>query len=117
MRDQYIQLCCDFYNEHTPKDKLWFGRMYDQCQEEYEKQNRCMFRWQFPLMVLKSEQAKINELKKHIEKQNDVIEAQKACRDELQNRIDSAVEKLKWQNWKQWDVVRDKTIKVLRGEQ
>lgn len=62
MRDQYIQLCCDFYNEHTPEDKLWFGRMYDQCQEEYEKENMCMYQWQFPLMVLKRQQEKIKEL-------------------------------------------------------
>lgn len=36
--------------------------------------------------------------------------------DELQKRIDGAVEKLQWQNWKQWEIVRDKAIRILRGE-
>ena len=36
--------------------------MFDQCQEEYEKDNSCMFRWQFPLMILKSCQTEIDHL-------------------------------------------------------
>ena len=63
LKEKYIQFCCDFYNEHAPEDKLWFGRMFDQCQEDYEQQNRCMYRWQFPLMILKSQQAEIDQLK------------------------------------------------------
>lgn len=62
MKEKYIQYCCDFYNEHSPKDREWFGRMYEQCQEDYEQQNMCMYHWQFPLMVLKAEQAQIDEL-------------------------------------------------------
>ncbi len=63
MKERYIQLCCDFYNEHSLKDREWFGRMYEQCQEDYEQQNMCMYPWQFPLMILKAEQAQIDELK------------------------------------------------------
>jgi hypothetical protein len=37
--------------------------MFDQCQEDYEQQNRCMYRWQFPLKVLKDQQTTINDLK------------------------------------------------------
>ena len=67
LKEKYIQFCCDFYNEHAPEDKLWFGRMFDQCQEDYEQQNRCMYRWQFPLMILKDQEAKIDELQKQID--------------------------------------------------
>ncbi|MEG0132033.1 MAG: hypothetical protein RR677_11245 [Acinetobacter sp.] len=63
LKEKYIQFCCDFYNEHAPKDKLWFGRMFEQYQEDYEQQNRCMYRWQFPLMILKDRQAEIDQLK------------------------------------------------------
>jgi hypothetical protein len=63
LKEKYIQFCCDFYNEHAPEDKLWFGRMFEQCQEDYEQQNRCMYRWQFPLMILKDRQAEIDQLK------------------------------------------------------
>lgn len=63
LKEKYIQFCCDFYNEHAPEDKLWFGRMFEQCQEDYEQQNRCMYRWQFPLMILKDRQAEVDQLK------------------------------------------------------
>lgn len=63
LKEKYIQFCCDFYNEHAPEDKIWFGRMFEQCQEDYEQQNRCMYRWQFPLKVLKDQQALIDSLK------------------------------------------------------
>lgn len=63
LKEKYIQFCCDFYNEHAPEDKVWFGRMFEQCQEDYEQQNRCMYRWQFPLMILKDRQAEIDQLK------------------------------------------------------
>lgn len=62
LKEKYIQFCCDFYNEHAPEDKVWFGRMFEQCQEDYEQQNRCMYRWQFPLMILKDRQAEIDQL-------------------------------------------------------
>lgn len=62
MKEKYIQYCCDFYNEHSPRDREWFGRMYEQCQEDYEQRNTIMYRWQFPLMILKAEQAQIDEL-------------------------------------------------------
>lgn len=44
------------------------------------------------------------------------IEKLKSENDDLQKRIDTAVHELQWQNWKQWDIVRDKAIKILRGE-
>lgn len=62
LKEKYIQFCCDFYNEHAPEDKVWFGRMFEQCQEDYEQQNRCMYRWQFPLMILKDRQTEIDQL-------------------------------------------------------
>lgn len=66
LKEKYIQFCCDFYNEHAPEDKVWFGRMFEQCQEDYEQQNRCMYRWQFPLMILKDRQTKIDQLKSEL---------------------------------------------------
>ena len=63
LKEKYIQFCCDFYNEHAPEDKLWFGRMYDECLQEHNKRNSTMYRWQFPLMILKSQQAEIDQLK------------------------------------------------------
>ena len=63
LKEKYIQFCCDFYKEHAPEDKLWFGRMYDECLQEHNKRNSCMCRWQFPLMILKDQEAKIKELK------------------------------------------------------
>ncbi|MEG2268075.1 MAG: hypothetical protein RSC68_27585 [Acinetobacter sp.] len=63
LKEKYIQFCCDFYNEHAPKDKLWFGRMYDECLQEHNKRNSTMYRWQFPLMILKDRQAEIDQLK------------------------------------------------------
>lgn len=62
LKEKYIQFCCDFYNEHAPEDKLWFGRMYDECLQEHNKRNSTMYRWQFPLMILKDRQAEIDQL-------------------------------------------------------
>ena len=94
MKEQYIQLCCEFYNEYSPKDREWFGRMYDQCQEDYEKNNSVMFRWQFPLMVLKSQQAKIVELNtKHLAYVDEVMKLEATYIDkisELQNQVNEA---------------------------
>lgn len=61
LKEKYIQLCCDFYNEHANEDKIWFGRMFDGCHQEHNKRNSSMYRWQFPLMILKSQQAEINQ--------------------------------------------------------
>lgn len=63
LKEKYIQFCCDFYNEHAPEDKIWFGRMFDDCHQEHNKRNSSMYRWQFPLMILKSQQAEIKQLK------------------------------------------------------
>ena len=73
MKEQYIQLCCEFYNEHSPEDKTWFGRMYDECLQEHNKRNSSMYRWQFPLMVLKSQQGRIKELEQWNQNQYDLI--------------------------------------------
>ena len=62
LKEKYIQFCCDFYNEYAPEDKLWFGRMYDECLQEHNKRNSTMYRWQFPLMILKDRQAEIDQL-------------------------------------------------------
>lgn len=62
LKEKYIQFCCDFYNEHAPEDKDWFGRMFDECAEEHNKRNSAMFRWQFPLMVLQNCQKEHDEL-------------------------------------------------------
>lgn len=61
LKEKYIQFCCDFYNEHAPEDKIWFGRMFDDCHQEHNKRNSSMYRWQFPLMILKSQQAEIDQ--------------------------------------------------------
>lgn len=61
LKEKYIQFCCDFYNEHAPEDKIWFGRMFDGCHQEHNKRNSSMYRWQFPLIILKSQQAEINQ--------------------------------------------------------
>lgn len=61
LKEKYIQLCCDFYNEHAPEDKIWFGRMFDDCHQEHNKRNSSMYRWQFPLMILKRQQAEIDQ--------------------------------------------------------
>ena len=61
LKEKYIQFCCDFYNEHTPEDKIWFGRMFDDCHQEHNKRNSSMYRWQFPLKVLKDQEAQINQ--------------------------------------------------------
>lgn len=83
MKEQYIQLCCEFYNEHSPEDKIWFGRMYDECLQEHNKRNSSMYSWQFPLMVLKSQQGRIKELEQWNQNQYDLI-------NKLQNQIDEA---------------------------
>lgn len=83
MKEQYIQLCCEFYNEHSPEDKIWFGRMYDECHQEHNKRNSSMYRWQFPLMVLKSQQGRIKELEQWNQNQYNLI-------NELQNKIEDA---------------------------
>lgn len=59
---KFVQLCCDFYNKHSESDKQWFARNYEQCDEPYEKNNLCMHKWQFPLFVLRAQQAEIEEL-------------------------------------------------------
>lgn len=61
LKEKYIQFCCNFYNEHANEDKIWFGRMFDDCHQEHNKRNSSMYRWQFPLMILKSQQAEINQ--------------------------------------------------------
>ena len=91
LKEKYIQFCCDFYNEHAPEDKLWFGRMFDQCQEDYEQQNRCMYRWQFPLMILKDQEAKIKELKAQINNMEQCYIGAKKERDDLQNSLDELI--------------------------
>src|SRR5690606_33021724 len=62
-----IEFCCNFYNEHAPEDKIWFGRMFDDCHEEHNKRNSSMYRWQFPLRVLKEQQAIIDQLNSVLE--------------------------------------------------
>lgn len=63
---KFVQLCCDFHNEHSESDKQWFARNYDQCDEPHQKDNICMYQWQFPLYVLRSQQAEIEQLKKQL---------------------------------------------------
>ena len=65
-KSQFIQVCCDFYDEHSESDKQWFSRNYDQCDEPHEKNNICMHKWQFPLFVLRSQQSKIEQLEKEL---------------------------------------------------
>lgn len=60
---KFVQMCCDFYNEHSESDKQWFARNYDQCDEPHQKDNLCMHKWQFPLYVLRSQQDEIDQLK------------------------------------------------------
>ena len=67
LKEKYIQFCCDFYNEHAPEDKDWFGRMFDECAEEHNKRNSAMFRWQFPLMVLQNCQKELEQAYEDIE--------------------------------------------------
>lgn len=86
LKEKYIQFCCAFYNEHAPENKLWFGRMFEQCQEDYEQQNRCMYRWQFPLMILKSQQTEIDQLKADLA----------LCREENKGLIESLNKERAW---------------------
>lgn len=86
LKEKYIQFCCDFYNEHAPEDKIWFGRMFDQCQEDYEQQNRCMYRWQFPLKVLKDQEATINDLKSQLNNMEACYIGVKKERDDLNEK-------------------------------
>ncbi|WP_407412475.1 hypothetical protein [Acinetobacter sp.] len=63
-KSKFVQMSCDFYNQHSESDKQWFARNYDQCDEPHQKDNLCMHKWQFPLYVLRSQQAEIDQLKK-----------------------------------------------------
>lgn len=67
-KEQFVKICCDFYNKHSESDKQWFARNYDQCDEAHEKNNTCMFRWQFPLLVLRTKQSEINQLKAELKR-------------------------------------------------
>lgn len=60
---KFVQMSCDFYDQHSESDKQWFVRNYDQCDEPHQKDNICMYQWQFPLYVLRSQQAEIDQLK------------------------------------------------------
>src|SRR5690606_39198827 len=42
-------------------------RMFDDCHEEHNKRNSSMYRWQFPLRVLKEQQAIIDQLNSVLE--------------------------------------------------
>lgn len=97
---KFVQLCCDFYNEHSESDKQWFARNYDQCDEPHQKDNICMYQWQFPLFVLRAQQAEIDQLK---EKVSTVLSKWKkesehadhvASEDFVQNVLDACIEDL-----------------------
>ena len=90
LKEKYIQLCCDFYNEHAPEDKIWFGRMFDDCHQEHNKRNSSMYRWQLPLKVLKDQQATISNLKTQLNNMEACYIQVKKERDGLQNKIDVA---------------------------
>ena len=130
LKEKYIQFCCDFYNEHAPEDKLWFGRMFDQCQEDYEQQNRCMYRWQFPLMILKDQEAQIDELKHQKSLQelaiNQISQANQEWQrinSDLQKRVDELEDNvnnaLSFYNYAKSDVNIGmiKMKQLLRGEE
>ena len=93
LKEKYIQFCCDFYNEHAPKDKLWFGRMYDECLQEHNKRNSTMYQWQFPLMILKDQEAKIEKLENELSttKQvlGNVIDMEVAKVDDLKTQLNN----------------------------
>ena len=105
LKEKYIQFCCDFYNEYAPEDKLWFGRMYDECLQEHNKRNSTMYRWQFPLMILKDQEAKIKELKAQLNnmeqcyiqlkqinnEQAEIIRGHFSARQEMKKCIDAAL--------------------------
>lgn len=91
LKEKYIRFCCDFYNEHAPEDKLWFGRMYDECLQEHNKRNSTMYRWQFPLMILKDQEAKIKELKAQLNNMEQCYIGAKKERDDLQNSLDELI--------------------------
>ena len=117
LKEKYIQFCCDFYNEHAPKDKLWFGRMFEQCQEDYEQQNRCMYRWQFPLMILKDRQAEVDQLKTELALFQQAIKGLVGKVSEQKKRIEDALSQID-QSRKihddPYDVICD-VEKALRG--
>lgn len=68
--------------------------MYDECHQEHNKRNSSMYRWQFPLMVLKSQQTQIDEIdRKHLAYVDGVMKLEATYIDkinELQNQIDEA---------------------------
>lgn len=124
LKEKYIQFCCDFYNEHAPEDKIWFGRMFDDCHQEHNKRNSSMYRWQFPLKVLKDQQAIIDDLKSQLNNME-------ACYIEKKKRVDkleSALNEVKeWKShpegyeasfgsWGVRDFYKDLAGKALRGE-
>jgi len=92
LKEKYIQFCCDFYNEHAPEDKIWFGRMFDDCHQEHNKRNSSMYRWQFPLKVLKDQQAIIDDLKSQLNNMEACYIQVKKERDELQVRASELLE-------------------------
>ena len=98
LKEKYIQLCCDFYNEHANEDKIWFGRMFDDCHQEHNKRNSSMYRWQFPLMILKSQQAEINQHQLEIHALGEANLNQAMMLAKKQEEIDSLKAQLK--KWK-----------------
>lgn len=52
LKQEYVQHLCDFYNEHSPQDKEWFGRNFENCLEPIELNNICMYHFMLPLFVL-----------------------------------------------------------------
>ena len=94
LKEKYIQFCCDFYNEHAPEDKIWFGRMFDDCHQEHNKRNSSMYRWQFPLMILKDSQTEIDQLKEALEIKEKLNKALRIADAEKSKRIDAVCESI-----------------------
>lgn len=68
--------------------------MYEQCQEDYEQQNMCMYHWQFPLMVLKAEQAQIDELNIKNQRYLGKMQEQQDQIAELKSKVEDALAKV-----------------------
>lgn len=52
LKNEYIQYFCEFHDEYAEVEKAWFEKKFNDCLQENELNNFCMFIWLIPLFIL-----------------------------------------------------------------
>ena len=56
LKQQYVELCCQYFNEHDEKDIEWFSRKFDDCHDPISSRDIHLIKsWAFALFMLKSQ--------------------------------------------------------------